>query len=126
MRVDAENLKQAEQVLTVELNQLEQRIYDLAGEKININSPRQVGELLFDKLKLDTKAKKSKTGQYSTSEEVLVALKDRHAIVGLILDFRAAQKLINTYISALPGYIAEDGKIHTTYNQTVTALQFES
>lgn len=121
VRVDAEKLKQAEQVLTVELNQLEQRIYDLAGEKININSPRQVGELLFDKLKLDTKAKKSKTGQYSTSEEVLVALKDRHAIVGLILDFRAAQKLINTYISALPGYIAEDGKIHTTYNQTVTA-----
>lgn len=121
VRVDTEKLKQAEQVLTVELNQLEQRIYDLAGEKININSPRQVGELLFDKLKLDTKAKKSKTGQYSTSEEVLVALKDRHAIVGLILDFRAAQKLINTYISALPGYIAEDGKIHTTYNQTVTA-----
>ena len=121
VRVDAEKLKQAEQVLTVELNQLEQRIYDLAGEKININSPRQVGELLFDKLKLDTKAKKSKTGQYSTSEEVLVALKDRHAIVGLILDFRTAQKLINTYISALPGYIAEDGKIHTTYNQTVTA-----
>lgn len=121
VRVDAEKLKQAEQVLTVELNQLEQRIYDLAGEKININSPRQVGELLFDKLKLDTKAKKSKTGQYSTSEEVLVALKDRHAIVGLIIDFRAAQKLINTYISALPGYIAEDGKIHTTYNQTVTA-----
>ena len=121
VRVDAEKLKQAEQVLTVELNQLEQRIYDLAGEKININSPRQVGELLFDKLKLDTKAKKSKTGQYSTSEEVLVALKDRNAIVGLILDFRAAQKLINTYISALPGYIAEDGKIHTTYNQTVTA-----
>ena len=121
VRVDAEKLKQAEQVLTVELNQLEQRIYDLAGEKININSPRQVGELLFDKLKLDTKAKKSRTGQYSTSEEVLVALKDRHAIVGLILDFRAAQKLINTYISALPGYIAEDGKIHTTYNQTVTA-----
>ena len=121
VRVDAEKLKQAEQVLTVELNQLEQRIYDLAGEKININSPRQVGELLFDKLKLDTKAKKSKTGQYSTSEEVLVALKDRHAIVGLILDFRATLKLINTYISALPGYIAEDGKIHTTYNQTVTA-----
>jgi len=121
VRVDAEKLKQAEQVLTIELNQLEQRIYDLAGETFNINSPRQVGELLFDKLKLDTKAKKSKTGQYSTSEEVLVALKDRHAIVGLILDFRATQKLINTYIAALPGYIAEDGKIHTTYNQTVTA-----
>ncbi len=80
-----------------------------------------MGELLFDKLKLDPKAKKSRTGQYSTSEEVLVALKERHAIVGVILDFRALSKLISTYISALPGYIAADGKIHTTYNQTVTA-----
>lgn len=121
VRVDAEKLKQAEQVLTVELNQLEQRIYDLAGEKININSPRQVGELLFDKLKLDTKAKKSKTGQYSTSEEVLMGLKEKHAIVGLILEYRELKKLVTTYISALPSYIAEDGKIHTTYNQTVTA-----
>lgn len=121
VRVDAEKLKQAEQVLTVELNQLEQRIYDLAGEKFNINSPRQVGELLFDKLKLDTKAKKSKTGQYSTSEEVLMGLKEKHAIVGLILEYRELKKLVTTYISALPGYIAEDGKIHTTYNQTVTA-----
>ena len=121
VRVDAEKLKQAEQVLTVELNQLEQRIYDLAGEKFNINSPRQVGELLFDKLKLDTKAKKSKTGQYSTSEEVLMALKEKHAIVGLILEYRELKKLVTTYISALPSYIAEDGKIHTTYNQTVTA-----
>lgn len=121
VRVDAEKLKQAEQVLTVELNQLEQRIYDLAGEKININSPRQVGELLFDKLKLDTKAKKSKTGQYSTSEEVLMGLKEKHAIVGQILEYRELKKLVTTYISALPSYIAEDGKIHTTYNQTVTA-----
>ena len=121
VRVDAEKLKQAEQVLTVELNQLEQRIYDLAGEKININSPRQVGELLFDKLKLDTKAKKSKTGQYSTSEEVLMGLKEKHAIVGLILEYRELKKLVTTYISALPSYIAADGKIHTTYNQTVTA-----
>lgn len=121
VRVDAEKLKQAEQVLTVELNQLEQRIYDLAGEKFNINSPRQVGELLFDKLKLDTKAKKSKTGQYSTSEEVLMGLKEKHAIVGLILEYRELKKLVTTYISALPSYIAADGKIHTTYNQTVTA-----
>ena len=121
VRVDAEKLKQAEQVLTVELNQLEQRIYDLAGEKFNINSPRQVGELLFDRLKLDTKAKKSKTGQYSTSEEVLMGLKEKHAIVGLILEYRELKKLVTTYISALPSYIAADGKIHTTYNQTVTA-----
>ena len=121
VRIDVDQLKQAEKALTEELNGLEQKIYALAGETFNINSPKQVGELLFDKLKLDTKAKKSKTGQYSTSEEVLMGLKERHAIVGLILDFRAVQKLINTYIAALPGYIAEDGKIHTTYNQTVTA-----
>ena len=121
VRVDVEKLKKAEVILTGELNDLEKRIYNLAGETFNINSPRQVGELLFEKLKLDAKAKKSKTGQYSTSEEVLMALKDKHEIVGLILDFRELKKLISTYISALPGYIAPDGKIHTTYNQTVTA-----
>ena len=121
VRIDADKLKQAETTLTQELNALEQRIYDLAGESFNINSPKQVGELLFDKLKLDAKAKKSKTGQYSTSEEVLIALKDRHEIVGAILDYRALSKLITTYIAALPSYIAADGKIHTTYNQTVTA-----
>ena len=121
VRIDVAKLKEAESTLTGELNALEQRIYELAGETFNINSPRQVGELLFDKLQLDAKAKKSKTGQYSTSEEVLIALKEKHPIVGAILDFRALSKLITTYISALPGYIAEDGKIHTTYNQTVTA-----
>lgn len=121
VRIDVTKLKEAESTLTEELNALEQRIYELAGETFNINSPRQVGELLFDKLQLDAKAKKSKTGQYSTSEEVLIALKEKHPIVGAILDFRALSKLITTYISALPGYIAEDGKIHTTYNQTVTA-----
>lgn len=121
VRIDVPKLKQAETALTEELNALEQRIYALAGEPFNINSPRQVGELLFDKLQLDSKAKKSKTGQYSTSEEVLVALKEKHEIVGLILDYRELKKLISTYISTLPGYIVEDGKIHTTYNQTVTA-----
>jgi len=121
VRVDADKLKEAETSLTAELNDLEQRIYAMAGETFNINSPRQVGELLFEKLKLDTKAKKSKTGQYSTSEEVLLALKERHAIVGLILEYRELKKLVTTYISALPGFIAADGKIHTTYNQTVTA-----
>ena len=121
VRFDVNKLHEAEATLTAELKELEQRIYELAGETFNINSPKQVGELLFDKLKLDPKAKKSRTGQFSTSEEVLVALKERHAIVGVILEFRALSKLISTYISALPGYIAEDGKIHTTYNQTVTA-----
>jgi len=121
VRIDVAKLHEAELLLTDELNRLEQRIYDLAGQTFNINSPRQVGELLFERLKLDEKAKKSKTGQYTTSEEVLLAIKDRHEIVGLILDFRELKKLISTYISALPGYIAADGKIHTTYNQTVTA-----
>ena len=122
VRVDVAQLKQAETTLTEELNGLEQRIYDLAGETFNINSPKQVGELLFDKLKLDSKAKKSKTGQYSTSEEVLAGLKEKHEIVSLILEQRELKKLISTYIAALPGYIdPKDGKIHTTYNQTVTA-----
>ena len=121
VRIDVAKLKQAEIALTEELNALEQRIYALAGEPFNINSPRQVGELLFEKLQLDAKAKKSKTGQYSTSEEVLVALKEKHEIVGLILDYRELKKLISTYIATLPSYIAADGKIHTTYNQTVTA-----
>ena len=121
VRIDVDKLKKAEVSLTEELNALEQQIYSLAGENFNINSPKQVGELLFDKLNLDSKAKKSKTGQYSTSEEVLMALKERHEIVGLILEYRELKKLITTYIAALPGYIAADGKIHTTYNQTVTA-----
>ena len=122
VRIDVAQLKQAEITLTEELNGLEQRIYDLAGETFNINSPKQVGELLFDKLKLDSKAKKSKTGQYSTSEEVLAGLKEKHEIVSLILEQRELKKLISTYIAALPGYIdPKDGKIHTTYNQTVTA-----
>ena len=121
VRIDVEKLKKAETVLTEELNALEQRIYALSEEPFNINSPRQVGELLFDKLKLDAKAKKSKNGQYSTSEEVLMGLKEKHEIVGLILEYRELKKLISTYIATLPSYIATDGKIHTTYNQTVTA-----
>ncbi len=121
VRIDVTKLKEAETALTAELNALEQRIYALSGEPFNINSPKQVGELLFDKLKLDSKAKKSKTGQYSTSEEVLMGLKEKHEIVGLILEYRELKKLITTYIAALPEYIGADGKIHTTYNQTVTA-----
>lgn len=122
VRVDVEKLRQGEMQLTAELDELEKRIYASVGTQFNINSPRQVGELLFDQLKLDSKAKKSKTGQYATSEEVLVGLKDRHEVVGLILNYRELKKLISTYISTLPSYISEkDGKIHTTYNQTVTA-----
>ena len=122
VRFDVQLLKQAQTELTAELNDLEVQIYQLAGTTFNINSPRQVGEVLFDQLKLDPKAKKSKSGQYTTSEEVLQALKETHPIVGKILDQRELKKLISTYISALPSYINPNtGKIHTTYNQTVTA-----
>ena len=122
VRLDVGMLKQAEVQLNEELQVLEQQIYASAETTFNINSPKQVGEVLFDQLKLDAKAKKSKTGQYSTSEEVLLALKSKHPVVGMILAYRELKKLISTYISALPTYInPETGKIHTTYNQTVTA-----
>ena len=122
VRIDVGMLKQAEVQLNEELQVLEQQIYTAAETTFNINSPKQVGEVLFDQLKLDAKAKKSKTGQYSTSEEVLLALKPKHPVVGMILEYRELKKLISTYISALPTYInPETGKIHTTYNQTVTA-----
>ena len=122
VRVDVPMLKQAEAKLNNELQTIEQQIYTSVGMTFNINSPKQVGEVLFDQLQLDDKAKKSKMGQYSTSEEVLLALKPKHPVVGLILEYRELKKLISTYISALPNYInPTTGKIHTTYNQTVTA-----
>ena len=122
VRIDVPMLKIAEEQLTQELVSIEQEIYSSVGLTFNVNSPKQVGEVLFDHLKLDAKAKKSKTGQYSTSEEVLLALKPKHPVVGMILEYRELKKLISTYISALPTYINPDtGKIHTTYNQTVTA-----
>ena len=122
VRIDVAMLKKAENQLSNELATLEQQIYASAGATFNINSPKQVGEVLFDQLQLDAKAKKSKNGQYSTSEEVLLGLKGKHEVVGMILEYRELKKLISTYISALPTYInPETGKIHTTYNQTVTA-----
>ena len=122
VRIDVTKLQEAERLLTHELQQLEAEIYRLAGTPFNINSPKQVGDILFDTLRLDPKAKKSGRGQYSTSEEVLQNLKDKHPIVAQILDYRELKKLISTYISALPTYIhPATGKIHTTYNQTVTA-----
>ena len=122
VRIDVAKLQEAERLLTQELQQLETEIYRLADTQFNINSPKQVGDILFDTLRLDPKAKKSGRGQYSTSEEVLQNLKDKHPIVAQILDYRELKKLISTYISALPTYInPATGKIHTTYNQTVTA-----
>ncbi len=122
VRIDVMKLKDAERKLSAELETLEQEIFAMVDTTFNINSPRQVGELLFDTLHLSDKAKKSKTGQYSTSEEVLLGLKDKHPVVGKILDYRELKKLISTYVSTLPSYInPQTGKIHTTYNQTVTA-----
>ena len=122
VRIDVTKLQEAEHLLTQELQQQETDIYRLAGTPFNINSPKQVGDILFDTLRLDPKAKKSGRGQYSTSEEVLQNLKDKHPIVAQILDYRELKKLISTYIAALPTYInPTTGKIHTTYNQTTTA-----
>ena len=122
VRVDVDMLRNAEKELTIELNALEQQVYHLTNKTFNINSPKQVGEILFDELKLDSKHKKSKSGSYSTSEEVLLSIKDKHPVVGLILTYRELKKLISTYIAVLPTYInPTTGKIHTTYNQTTTA-----
>jgi DNA polymerase-1 len=104
------------------MNQIEQEIYQLAGKEFNVSSPKQVGEILFDELKIVTKAKKTKTGQYVTSEEVLEGLRNKHEIIGKILDYRGLKKLLSTYIDALPLLInPKTGKIHTSFNQTVTA-----
>lgn len=122
VRVDVDMLRKAEHELTLEMNALEQQVYQLTNRSFNINSPKQVGEFLFDELKLDSRVKKSKSGNYSTSEEVLQSIKDKHPVVGLIINYRELKKLISTYITALPTYInPQTGKIHTTYNQTTTA-----
>ncbi len=122
VNVDTVALKSSADLLTARMNELEQEIHRLAGYTFNIGSSRQVGEVLFDHLKIDSKAKKTKTGQYSTTEEVLEKLRSRHEIVGKILDLRGLRKLLSTYINALPELInAKTGKIHTSFNQTITA-----
>ncbi len=120
--IDTEGLKETSRLFTEQMMSLEKEIHELAGTTFNISSPKQVGEILFDTLKLDSKAKKTKTGQYVTSEEVLEALKRKHPIVGKILDYRGLKKLLSTYIDTLPGLInPQTGHIHTSFNQTVTA-----
>lgn len=122
VRIDADALKQSSIILTEEMLKIEQEIHQLAGVEFNVSSPAQVGEVLFDKLQLDEKAKKTKTGQYSTSEDILEKLKSKHEIVGKILDFRGLKKLLSTYIDALPLLINPiTGKVHTSFNQTVAA-----
>ena len=120
--LDTQSLAETSKQFTARMNQIEQRIYELAGQQFNIASPKQVGEILFDKLKIVEKAKKTKTGQYVTSEEVLQQLKNKHEIVADILEHRGLKKLIGTYIDALPKLInPRTGHIHTSFNQTITA-----
>ncbi|MBQ2674343.1 MAG: DNA polymerase I [Prevotella sp.] len=120
--LDTRSLAETSKQFTTRMNDIEQRIYELAGEQFNIASPKQVGEILFDKLKIVEKAKKTKTGQYVTSEEVLQQLRNKHEIVADILEHRGLKKLIGTYIDALPKLInPRTGHIHTSFNQTITA-----
>jgi DNA polymerase-1 len=120
MKIDVKALDQYAILLREQIIQLEIEITDMAGESFNISSPKQLGHILFDKLLLDPKAKKTKTKQYSTGEEVLVTLQDRHPIIAKILEHRGLKKLLSTYVEALPRLInPKTGKIHTSYNQTV-------
>lgn len=120
--LDTAALRESSESLTRQLQQIEQNIYQLAGKEFNLNSPQQIGKVFFEEMKLDEKAKKTKTGSYSTSEEVLEKLRGKHPIVGLLLEYRSLKKLLGTYIDALPALInPETGKIHTSFNQAVTA-----
>ena len=122
VKIDTQSLAETSNVLTKRLEEVEKEIYELAGAPFNIASPRQVGEVLFDKLKIVEKAKKTKTGQYVTNEEVLQSLKGKHKIVEAILEHRGLKKLLGTYIDALPKLInARTGHIHTSFNQANTA-----
>ena len=122
VRIDTEALKETSRHFTIRMREIEEEIYKLAGTEFNVSSPKQVGEVLFDRLKIVEKAKKTKTGQYVTSEEVLESLKGKHQIVEKILDYRGLKKLLSTYVDALPELInPKTGRIHTSFNQTVTA-----
>ena len=122
VRIDTDALRQSSAEMSREIEAIEQEIHQLAGVPFNISSARQVGEILFERLKIDEKARKTKTGQYSTTEEVLEKLRNRHPIVGKILEYRGLRKLLSTYIDALPELInRRTGKIHTSFNQTITA-----
>jgi len=119
IRVNKETLKEISGILQTDIESLSKEIHHLAGQEFNIDSPRQVGEILFDKLKISDKVKKTKTGQYSTGEETLSELVEAHPIVSKILDYRELQKLKNTYVDSLPNLIDKTGRIHTTFNMVV-------
>ena len=122
-RIDTAALRDYATLLSQRVAQLEQECYELAGgEQFNTASPAQVGEVLFARLKLDDKAKRTKGGQYSTTEEILNKLRHRHPIVSKILELRGVRKLLNTYVTVLPSLVnPRTGRVHTTFNQTVTA-----
>ncbi len=122
VKIDTENLQQISEEFGREIHKIEEEIYELAGTPFNIASPKQLGEILFEKMKIDEKAKKTKTGQYATGEEVLQKLLHKHLIIQKILDYRSLTKLKSTYLDALPALVnPKDGLIHTSYNQAVTA-----
>lgn len=122
VRLDTASLSETSRQLTQRMNQIEQEVYELAGEKFNIASPKQVGEILFGKMQIVEKPRKTKTGQFVTSEEVLQQLSHKHPVVEKILEHRGLKKLLGTYVDALPKLInRRTGHIHTSFNQTVTA-----
>jgi DNA polymerase-1 len=122
VRIDTGSLAELSVTLEQESKEIEKRVYELAGVRFNLASPKQLGEVLFEKLKLDPKAKKTKTGQYATGEEILSKMADEHEIAEAILEYRQMVKLKSTYVDALPTMInPKTGRIHTTYNQFVAA-----
>lgn len=122
VRVDQKALADLSATLDVDIRQVQQEIYTIAGSEFNIGSPKQLGEILFERLKLDKNAKKTRTGQYATGEEILSKLEEEHEIARKILDYRELVKLKNTYVDALPLLISKrDGRIHTSFNQAVAA-----
>ena len=122
INLDVKFLKQLSQKTTGELEKITKKIFELSGEEFNISSPKQLGEILFDKMKISSKPKKTKTGQYSTSEEVLTELATKNEVVKLVLDFRSISKLLNTYIDSLPKQLHKTtNRIHTEYVQTVAS-----
>lgn len=122
VRIDVDVLNDAADKMTLKIDEIEKQIYTLTGEQFNVSSPAKVGEILFDRLGLEPKGKKTKKGQYSTSEEVLEKIASKHPVVNLILEYRRLRKLVSTYLTALPAAInPSTGRVHTNYNQTVTA-----
>ncbi len=122
VNLNSDELNKYAVVLREQIIELEKAIIELAGEEFNVSSPKQLGPILFEKLKIDSNAKKTKTKQYTTSEDVLIRLVDRHPIVQKVLDYRGLKKLLSTYVEALPLMVnRKTGKIHTSYNQAIAA-----